>query len=250
MSGHSKWKTIKIKKGAADARRGKVFTVHARMIALAAKAGGDPNMNPALRVALDRARADNVPNANIERAVKKGTGEDKEGASYEEITYEAFGPGGSAFLIDVITDNKNRALTNVRTLLGRNGGNIASAGSVSWKFAKKAFLLVDPKGKGADEAELTLIDCGAEDLKSAGDGKFEVYAASEKLSEVKKAMEGAGFSVEKDELVWQAKDELKVNDLEAARKIVNLADVLDEDEDVVRVSTNVDFEESLLAQLG
>ncbi len=250
MSGHSKWKTIKIKKGAADAKRGKVFTVHARMIAIAAKAGSDPTMNAMLRVALDRARADNVPNANIERAVKKGTGEDKEGVSYEEVTYEAFGPGGSAFLIDVITDNKNRALTNVRTLLGRNGGNIASAGSVSWKFAKKAFLVVDSKGKANDESELLLIDCGADDLKSAEDGKYEVYAAPEKLGEVKKAVEASGFSVEKDEHVWQAKEDLKVSDLETARKIVNLADVLDEDEDVVRVTTNVDFEESLLSQLG
>jgi len=251
MSGHSKWKTIKIKKGAADAKRGKVFTVHARLIAMAAKAGGDASMNASLRMALERARADNVPNANIERAVKKGTGEDKEGVSYEEATYEAFGPGGSAFLIDTITDNKNRALTNVRTMLGKNGGNMASAGSVSWKFSKKAFLLVDPKGKAADAAvvELTLIDCGADDLKNADEGKFEVYAAPEKLGEVKKAVEAAGFRVEKDELVWQPKEELKITELETARKIVNLVDVLDEDEDVVRVTTNVDFEESLLAQL-
>lgn len=250
MSGHSKWHNIKLKKGAVDAKRGKIFTVHARMIAIAAKAGSDPDMNPGLRSALDRARADNVPNANIERAIKKGTGEDKESVSYEEATYESFGPGGSAFLIDVITDNKNRSFTNVRTILGKHGGNLASAGSVSWKFTKQAYLLVDPNGKSADEAELILIDCGAADLNSTDDGKFEVYAAPEKFNEVKKAIEAAGFKIEKDELIWHPKEEVPVKDLEVARKIITLMETLEEDEDVVKVSSNVDLDESLLSQLG
>lgn len=250
MSGHSKWKTIKIKKGAADAKRGRVFTVHARYIAIAAKAGGDPMMNPALRVAIDRARAGNVPNSNIERAIKKGTGEDKEGAVFEEITYEAIGPVGSALLIDVVTDNKNRALTNVRTILGRNGGNMTAAGSVSWKFGKKAYLLVDTHGKVGDDVELALIDAGAEDLNAIESGKYEVYATPEQLDEVKKKIESAGFTVEKDEWVWKAKDEIKISDLELAKKIIHLIDMLEEDEDVVRVSSNVDFDEALLVQLG
>lgn len=250
MSGHSKWKTIKIKKGAADAKRGKVFTVHARYIAIAAKAGGDSMMNPALRVAIDRARADNVPNSNIERAIKKGTGEDKEGAVFEEVTYEAMGPGGSALLIDVITDNKNRALTNIRTILGRNGGNMTPAGSVSWKFGKKAYLMVDTHGKIGDDVELALIDAGAEDLSRVEEGKYEVYAAPDQLNEIKKKIEAAGFMVEKDEWLWKAKDEIKISDLELAKKIIHITDMLEEDEDVVRVSSNVDFDEALLVQLG
>ncbi len=250
MSGHSKWKTTKLQKGAADSKRGKVFTLHARLIAIAARTGGDPSTNTALRAALERARKENVPSANIERAIKKGTGEDKEGTDYQEGTYEAFGPGGSALLVDTISDNTNRTLTNVRTLLGKHGGNMASVGSVSWKFSKKAYFLVDVKGKSADEAELSLIDCGADDLNVGEDGKYEVYAAAEKLGEVKKALEGAGFTVEKDELVWIPKEEVHVTDLELARKVINLIELLEEDEDVMRVTSNVDIDDALLPQLG
>ncbi len=249
MSGHSKWATIQHKKGIVDAKRGKIFTVHARMVALAARSGGDPVMNPSLRAAIDRAKADNVPNANIDRAIKKGTGEDKEGAALEEVCYEAFGPEGSTFMIDVITDNKNRTLSNVRSLLDKNGGNLGASGSVQWRFEKKGYLLVDSQGKAADEMELLLIDAGADDLKAAGDGKYEVYTAPQKLFTVKKNVEDAGFKVEKDELTWAAKEEMKVTDLALAQKLVNLMEKLEEDDDVVRVSSNVDFDESLLAEL-
>lgn len=250
MSGHSKWHSIKHKKGAADAKRGKIFTVHAKLIAIAARGGGDPDMNPTLRSAIDRAKTDNVPNANIDRAIKKGTGEDKDAAVYEEITYEAIGPDGSAFMIDVITDNKNRALTNVRILVTKNGGNLGSAGSVAWKFDKKAFLLVSAAGKNVEEAELELIDCGADDFELTGDGKFEVYAAPDQLSTVKKALGGVGFKVEKDELIWKAKENMKIANVDLAKKILKLMDAIDEDEDVSQVSSNVDFDESILAQLG
>lgn len=250
MSGHSKWKTTKLQKGAADSRRGKTFTLHARLIAIAARTGGDPSTNTALRSALERARKENVPSANIERAIRKGTGEDKEGTHYEEGTYEAFGPGGSALLIDTISDNTNRTLTNVRTLLGKHGGNMATVGSVSWKFSKKAYFLVEVKGKSADETELALIDCGADDLKLGDEGKYEVYAAAEKLGEVKKALEAAGFTVEKDELVWIPKEEIQLTDLEVARKVMNLIDLLEEDDDVMRVTSDVELDDALLAQLG
>ncbi|MFA5855600.1 MAG: YebC/PmpR family DNA-binding transcriptional regulator [Candidatus Gracilibacteria bacterium] len=249
MSGHSKWKTIKIKKGAADAKRGKIFTTHAKLIAIAAQAGGDPSMNASLKIAIERAKGDNVPNSNIERAIKKGTGEDKDAAAFEEITYEAMGPSGSAFLIDTITDNKNRTLSNVRSIVTKYGGSIGAPGSVLWRFDKKAFLIVDPCGKSADEAELTLIDCGADDLKLC-DGKYEVYAGAEKLATVKKAITDAGFRVEKDELIWQAKDEISVTDLGVAQKILNFMDAVDEDDDVVRVSNNVDISDELVAKLG
>ncbi len=250
MARHSHFANIKRWKDKVDAQRGKVFTVHARMIAVAAKNGGDPTMNPNLRTAIDRAKAANVPNANIERAIKKGTGEDKDGSVFEEITYEAIGPGGSSFLIDVITDNKNRALLNIRTILGKNGGNLGSTGSVMWKFAKKAYLLVDTAGMAADEAELTLIDAGADDLAVTEEGQFEVYAGSDQLGEVRKKVEAAGFKVLKDELIWQAKDNLLISDLDTAQKVLKMSDALEEDEDIVRVTNDVDFDEALLPQLG
>ena len=167
---------LKKRKGAADKVRGKVFTVHAKLIEIAAKRGGDPVMNPGLRTAIDKAKSDNVPNANIERAVRRGTGEDKDGVVYEEATYEAFGPEGSVFMIDVITDNKNRSLGNLRVILQKKGGNLGAAGSVGWKFESKAYFEVAGNGSG-DEVEMKIIDCGADDLISLGEGKYEVYAA-------------------------------------------------------------------------
>ena len=249
MAGHSKWHSIKHKKGANDAKRGKIFTMHANLIAIAARSGDDPDMNPGLRTAIDRAKADNVPNANIDRAIKKGSGADKDAASYEEITYEALGPDGSAFMIDVITDNKNRSLTNVRTILSKSGGNLGSAGSVAWKFDKMAFLLVDMGGKDEDEAMLELIDCGADDMQPAGEGKMELYAAPTQLGGVRGAVESAGYKVEKDELVWKAKDEMKVTELGLAKKILNIMEKLEDDDDVNVVHSNVDIDDSLLAEL-
>jgi YebC/PmpR family DNA-binding regulatory protein len=249
MSGHSKWNSIKHKKGAADAKRGKIFTMHAKLITIAARGGGDADMNPNLRSAIDRAKADNVPNNNIDRAIKKGTGEDKDAASYEEITYEAMGPGGTAFMIDVITDNKNRSLTNVRTIVNKNGGSFGSAGSVAWKFDKRALLIADPAGMDLDEAELTLIDCGADDLARTTDGKFEIYAGPSQCSAVKKAAEEAGLKIEKDELIWKAKEEMNVADAGLAKKVLKLMDALDEDEDVSQVSSNVDLDDSVLAEI-
>ena len=249
MSGHSKWSSIKHKKGAADAKRGKVFTLHAKLIALAARSGGDPSMNPSLRSAIDRAKGDNVPNANIDTAVKKGSGADKNAAAYEEITYEGFGPDGSVFMVDCITDNKNRTLTNVRTIWTKNGGNMGSAGTVAWKFDKKAFLLVDVAGTDAEEAELALMDSGADDMAEV-DGKFELYADPKQLTTVKNAVEALGYKVEKDELIWKAKEDMKVTDVAVAKKIMKLMEMIDEDDDVSQISSNVDFDESILAELG
>ncbi|MBU0982205.1 YebC/PmpR family DNA-binding transcriptional regulator [Patescibacteria group bacterium] len=249
MSGHSKWASIKHKKGAADAKRGKVFTMHAKLIAIAARNGADPDMNPALRAAIDRAKVDNVPNANIDRAIKKGSGADKDAAQYSEIMYEVFGPEGCVFIIDVVTDNKNRALTNVRTIVQKNGGNMGASGSVVWKFDKKAYFEVDAGGMAADEAELSLIDCGADDLEAGANGRFEVYAAPDQLGEVRSRLEAAGFKVEKAEQIWKPKEEMKVSDAGAAKKIVKLIELLEEDEDVNTVSTNVDFDEAILGEL-
>lgn len=247
MAKHSHFDNIKRSKGLVDAQRGKVFTVHARLIAVAARAGGDPAMNPALKTAIERAKAANVPNANIERAIKKGTGEDKDGAALEEGTYEAFGPAGVVFMVDVITDNKNRALTNIRTALTKNGGNLGSSGSVAWKFDRKSYFLVS--GKSGEEAELLLIDSGADDFE-ADEGKYDVYAAPDQLAEVKKKLLSSGFAVEKDELVWRPKELMVISDLDTAKTVQRLMEVLDEDEDVVRVTPNAELDEALLAQLG
>lgn len=247
MSGHSKWATIKHKKGAADAQRGKVFTMHAKLITIAARAGGDPAMNPSLRIAIERAKADNVPNANIDRAIKKGTGEDKDGAHYEEITYEAMGPGGTSFMIDVITDNKNRSNTNVRTILTKNGG---TQGSAAWKFDRVAYFVVDLAGKDHDEAELILIDCGAEDLENIEASKFGVTAPLADYGEVKSAIQDAGFKIEKDEIIWKAKSDTEVSDVEMAKKVLKLMDLLSDDDDVNNVYTDADIPESVLAGLS
>ena len=249
MARHSHWANIKKKKGAADALKGKALTLHAKLIEIAAKKGGDPGMNPALRSAIDKAKADNVPNANIERAIKRGTGEDKDATVLQEITYEAFGPAGSVFLIDVITDNTNRSFGNLRTITTKNGGNMGAAGTVAWKFDKKAYFLVDATGKSSDEAELEIIDCGADDLIADG-GKYEVFADQNKLGEIRNALSSKGFKVEKDEIIWKAKEDMKVTDLETAKSIINLMELIEEDDDVSKVSSNVDFDESVLAQLG
>lgn len=249
MAGHSKWANIKHKKGAADAKRGKVFTMHAKMITIAAKAGGDPAMNPALRSAIDRAKADNVPNANIDRAIKKGTGEDKDAAQYIELTYEAMGPGGTSMMIDVITDNKNRSLTNVRTILTKNGGNLGGSGSSAWKFEKKAYFLIELGEHDMDEAQLELIDCGADDFAAAEEGKMEVYAEPTEFGNVKSAMEAAGYKVEKDALVWKPKNELAIDDATVAGKLMKLMDKLDDDEDVNQVYTDADISDEILNSL-
>ena len=250
MSGHSKWHSIKHKKGAADAKRGKVFTMHAKLIAIAARSGGDPEMNPGLRTAIDRAKGDNVPNANIDRAVKKGSGTDKDAAAYVELTYEAIGPDGSAFMIDCVTDNTNRTLTNVRTIVTKNGG---SMGSVSWQFEKKAYLLVDPAGMDKGKAEMELIDCGADDLVESesenGDFRFALFAPGDQLGLVRKAVEDKGMKVEKDELIWKAKEEKVVSEVELAQRLMKFMDKIDEDDDVNQVYSNLDFSEEVLSQL-
>lgn len=249
MAKHSHFDNIKRSKALVDGVRGKVFTMHARLVAIAARAGGDPTMNANLRAAIDRAKEDNVPNANIDRAIKKGTGEDKDGAIFEEVTYEAFGPDGSVMMIDVITDNTNRAFSNLRTILTKNGGNIGSSGSVAWKFDKKAFLRVDTGGKAGDDVELDLIDAGADDLAQDDEGNFEVYAPVEQMGSVRKALEAKGFKIVKAELVWKPKDTKLISDLAIAKETLKLVELVEADDDVSRVTTDVDFDDAIVAQL-
>lgn len=249
MARHSHWANIKNKKAAADAVRGKALTLHAKLIEIAARKGGDPNMNPSLRSAIDKAKGDNVPNHNIERAIKRGTGEDREGVRYEEVIYEAFGPEGVVFLIDVVTENKNRTFANLRTLLQKNGGNIGAAGTVAWKFEKKAYFLVDIGTLNKDEAELALIDSGADDLNPLEENLYEVFGAWERLFEIKNNIIKTGVKIEKDELIWKAKEDIRISDLEIGKKVVNLMEIIEEDEDVKNLYSNANIEGSILAHI-
>lgn len=245
MSGHSKWHSIKHKKGALDAKRGKIFTKHAKLISIAARNGGDPKMNPTLRTAIVNAKADGVPNSNIEKAIKHGSGEDKNGVSYEEIMYEGYGPDGTAMLIEVITDNKNRAITNVKTIITKNGGRMGDPGSVSFLFKRKGLIIAKCEDKNPEEAELMAIDAGAEDL-TIQDGEFEIVTNDTHLMRVRDNLEKAGFVIEKAEIVYLPKNIVRIDTPEKAKKVLNLMDVLEDDDDVLNVHSNFDIPEEIM----
>ncbi|MFC1615517.1 YebC/PmpR family DNA-binding transcriptional regulator [Patescibacteria group bacterium] len=248
MSGHSKWHSIKHKKGALDAKRGKIFTKHAKLIAISARDGGsDPEMNPTLRTAIANAKADNTPNTNIEKAIKKGAGLDKEGMELHEILYEGFGPEGTAFYVHVVTDNKNRSVANVKSCLTKNGGQMGEAGSVGWIFEKKGLILAKAEGKDKEEAELEVIDAGAEDISLDGD-LFEISTDATELMKVRDALEKAEFKIEKAELTYNPQNTVKIDSLEQAKKVLKLAEALDDEEDVANVYSNFDIPEDILEQ--
>ncbi len=245
MSGHSKWHSIKHKKGAEDKRRGKIFTKHAKLIAIAARSGGDPDMNPALRVVIENARAENMPRDNIERAIKKGTGESKDGVVMEEIIYEGFGPGGVALYVHALTDNKNRTVTNLKHTLGKHGGNLGAAGSVGYLFKKHGLILVPATGQDSEKIELAAIDAGAQDIKTGGD-LIEIYTDSQDLMKVKKAFEKAGIKVDSARLTYDAQTVVSVKDEATARKILDLIDVIEQDDDIAEVFSNLEIAQELL----
>ncbi|MFA7685725.1 MAG: YebC/PmpR family DNA-binding transcriptional regulator [Candidatus Gracilibacteria bacterium] len=249
MSGHSKWHNIKVKKGAADVKRGKIFTRHAKLITIAAsEGGGDPSMNPSLRMAIINAKADNVPNANIEKAVQKGSGEGKDGAKFEEIMYGAFGPCGVAILIQSITDNKNRAVASIKTIVSKNGGNHAETSSIAWMFQRKGKICVTINGKSEEESELMIIESGAEDLEKNGE-EFIVTTSDTSLMNVRESLEKAGFKISNAELTHQPKNWMNVDKLEDAQKVLKFIDALEEDDDVSTVYTNCDIAEEILDQI-
>ncbi len=248
MSGHSKWSTIKRKKGAADAKRGKIFTRLMREITVAAKmGGGDIDGNPRLRTAVDAAKAQNMPKDNIERAIKKGTGE-LEGVAYEEVTYEGYGPGGVAFLIECLTDNKNRAASEVRHILTKRGGSMAKAGAVSYMFEAKGYLAFAKEGLDEDQIMEAALEAGAEDVKD-GDDVWEVYTDPSEFSAVLAAFKEQGLEPVEAELTKQASTMVEVKDEAEARKILALAEALDEADDVQNVYNNFDIPEEILATL-
>ena len=248
MSGHSKWSTIKHKKGAADAKRGKVFTKHAKLITIAAQqGGGDPEMNSSLRTAIDSAKLDNVPNANIDRAIKRGTGSLKDNAIIEEVSYEGYGPTGIAVIVDCLTDNKNRTFANVKNIITKEGGNIGESGCVSWMFEKKGVIQIKVEGD-KDETELKVIDFGAEDIQWNND-ILVVFTTIESFEQVKKALKEE-FKIESAELEMIPKTPTVINNVENARRVLKFLNQLNEDDDVSNVWANFDIPDEIMAQVG
>jgi YebC/PmpR family DNA-binding regulatory protein len=245
MSGHSKWHTIKHKKGALDAKRGKVFTKLIKEITVAARTGGgDAGANARLRKAVSDAKAANMPNETIDRAIKRGTGE-LEGVNYEEITYEGYGPGGVAVMIDSMTDNRNRTVAEIRHIFGKNGGNLGTSGAVSYLFEKKGYIVVEKSAKSEDELFEIVTDAGADDLRDDEDN-FEIITSPENFDAVLTAVKGAGVEpqVAEVELLPQNYIKLEGND---ARLMLKLMESLEDHEDVQKVSANFDISEADMA---
>jgi len=243
MAGHSKWSNIKRRKGAQDAKRGKIFMRHAKEIYTTAKqGGGDPDMNASLRLAIEKARAVNMPNDNIERAIKKATGT-LDGASYEEVTYEGYGPGGVAVIVQVLTDNRNRTAAEVRHAFNKNGGNLGATGCVAFMFDRKGYIVILNEDGTLDEDELTMeaIEAGADDIE-ADEGVFEIYTTPESFDEVCSHLLEGGYQLEESEvtLIPQNYSELAEDE---ESKLLNLVDMLEEDEDVQDVHHNLQISE-------
>lgn len=248
MSGHSKWANIKHRKASQDAKRGNLFQKLVKAVIIAAKeGGGDPSMNMRLKAAIDRAKAASVPNDNITRGIKRGTGE-IEGAQYEEIVYEAYGPGGVAILIDVLTDNRNRTASDMRALLTRNGGSLGEAGSVSWMFERKG--LIEVSGTDLDEENLmtAALEGGAEDLEKTEEG-YLVYCDPSSLPEVREALEKAGYQVERAESDMIPTNTVPIAGKEKAMKMLRLMDLLEDHDDAQNVYANFDIPDEIMESL-
>ncbi len=247
MSGHSKWSSIKHKKGAADAKRGKLFSKLSRAIIVAAKEGGaDPANNLALQNAVEKARSYSMPKDNIERAIARGSGQDADAATFETIVYEGYAAGGVAVIAEALTDNRNRTAADVRHIFAKHDGNLGEAGSVAWLFERRGVVVVDGS---ADEDELTLVaaEGGADDVQRDG-STWEVTAAPEQLAAVREAVAGAGFTVENAELALIPKTTIEVDDENQAKKVLRLIDALEENDDVQEVYANFDIPERVLEE--
>jgi YebC/PmpR family DNA-binding regulatory protein len=241
MSGHSKWHTIKHKKGAADAKRGKVFTRIIKELSVAARAGGgDPDSNPRLRTIIAEAKSVNMPADNIKRAIQRGTGE-LPGVNYEEVTYEAYGPGGAALIIEVLTDNRNRTVGELRHTLTKYGGNLGETNSVAWMFHKKGYIVIDKTKAGEDALMAAALDAGADDLRDDGDS-WEVVSPPEAFHPVLEAVKGLGIEPDAAEIAMLPQNYVKLEG-KAAQQMVKLMDILEDHEDSKKVWSNADIEE-------
>lgn len=239
MSGHSKWATIKRQKGANDAKRGVLFTKLGNQIAIAARSGTDPNLNSALALAIEKAKAANMPTSNIERAIQRVA--DKSASQLEEIVYEGFGPGGVAIMVECATDNKNRTLPEVKAALTKNGGRVADQGSVAFQFNRKGVIRVKATG---EDALLQVLDAGAEDA-SEEEGELIVYTAPNELAKVREGLKSAGLEVADAELQYVPNNTIEITDAETARKIIRVMDALEDLDDVTNTYTNFDIAETV-----
>jgi YebC/PmpR family DNA-binding regulatory protein len=246
VSGHSKWSTIKHKKGAADAKRGQLFTKLSRAIIVAAKDGGpDPAGNLALQNAIEKARSYSMPKDTIERAIARGSGADADASAFETVVYEGYGPEGVAVLIEALTDNRNRTASDVRHVFAKHGGNLGTTGAVAWLFERRGVVLVPADGADEDELTLAAADGGAEDVELDG-STFEISSAPEDLAALREAVEAAGFEVESAELSMVPKTTVAVEDESTAKQIVRLVEALEELDDVQGVYANFDIPERVL----
>jgi YebC/PmpR family DNA-binding regulatory protein len=248
MSGHSKWSTIKRKKGALDAKRGKLFGKLAKEITVSARlGGGDPTGNPRLRAAIAAARAENMPNDNISRAIKRGSGESG-GANFEELTLEGYGPAGVALMVESLTDNKNRTVSDVRHLITKYGGNLGEPGCVAWMFDKKGVIVFDREGVDEEELMEAALECGAEDLQS-DESQFEVLTDPVNFIEVKEAIEAQGFKPLLAEVQLRPKTTVRIDEEKSAQQVLKLVELLEEHDDVNDVFANFDIPDQLLEAL-
>ena len=248
MSGHSKWSQIKRQKGVNDVKRGAIFTKMGREIAVAARSGGgDPDGNFRLRLAIEKARAANMPLDTIKRAIDKATG-GGEGEQYEEIMYEGYGPGGVAVIVETATDNRNRTAADVRSIFTKAGGQLAGTGAVAWQFEQRGIVSVPVAGADPDEVALLAIDAGASDVETSPD-PLEIYTEPSDLETVRKALEAAGVKIESAEATLVAKQTVAV-DVHKARSILRLVEMLEDNDDVQRVTSNLEISEELLAEVA
>jgi len=249
MSGHSKWHSIRHKKAREDAKRGKVFTKLIRELTVSARAaGGDPTMNPRLRTAIDRAKAENMPADNIDRAVKKGTGE-LEGVRYDEYTYEGYGPGGTAILVEVMTDNKNRCTAEVRHIFSKQNGNLGENGCVAWIFEKKGYLSVPAEGMDEETLMEIALEAGADDIvEDTEDKQFEVYSALEAFQAVKEALDAKGVTYQAADITMIPTTTVRLQGKEAEQTL-RLMDALEDNDDVQNVYSNFDISQEVMESL-
>lgn len=248
MSGHSKWSTIKRKKGAADAKRGKIFSKLAKEIQVAARqGGGDPDMNPRLRTVLLAAKAANMPKDNVEKAVAKGTG-DTEGESYEEVRYEGYGPGGVALIVDVLTDNKNRTVAEIRHALTKHGGSMAESGAVTWNFEQKGYIVVPGDACSEEEIFEKAVEAGAEDVTTEG-GVYEIYTEPQDVHAVADGLEKMGIKPEEVQLYMSPKTTVRVEG-SSARAVLKIMEMLEDLDDVQNVYSNFDIPEEEMAAVA
>ena len=250
MSGHSKWSTIKHKKGAADAKRGQLFTKLSKAIIVAAKDGGpDPANNLSLQNAIEKARSYSMPKDNIERAIARGAGTDSDAASFETVIYEGYGPEGVAVLVEALTDNRNRTASDVRHTFAKHGGNLGTTGAVAWLFERRGIVLVEGDTVDEDELFLAAAEGGADDVERDG-SVFQVSSAPEALATVRQAVQDAGFEIQTAELTMIPKTTVEVAEEAAAKKLIRLIEALEENDDIQEVSANFDIPEQVLVAVA